>query len=257
MTRVLASVRSATEARIALDAGAGLIDLKDPAAGVLGALPAPAIRAAVARVAGRRCVSATAGDLPMEPLRLARAVAALDRLGVDFVKVGIFAGGDLPGCLAALGRAAGRGQRIVLVLFADRRPDFDLIARARDLGLAGVMLDTADKRAGGLRVHQDDLRLARFVRQARAGGLLCGLAGALRLADVPALAAHAPDYLGFRGALCRAGRASALDPARVHAVCAAVQSSAAASAATATAGAQRAARSRACGDPATSVAKST
>ena len=33
-------------------------------------------------------------------------------------------------------------------------------------------------------------------------GLLTGLAGSLEAADVPRLLLLAPDYLGFRGALC-------------------------------------------------------
>jgi uncharacterized protein (UPF0264 family) len=32
--------------------------------------------------------------------------------------------------------------------------------------------------------------------------LICGLAGSLRLDDVPQLLQLQPDYLGFRGALC-------------------------------------------------------
>jgi uncharacterized protein (UPF0264 family) len=72
-------------------------------------------------------------------------------------------------------------------------------------GCRGVMLDTADKRAGGLRRYLDDAALGAFVRRARDLGLLSGLAGSLRLDDVPPLLALQPDYLGFRGALCCAG----------------------------------------------------
>jgi len=41
-----------------------------------------------------------------------------------------------------------------------------------------------------------------FVRQARACGLLTGLAGSLKLADIQPLLKLGPDYLGFRSALC-------------------------------------------------------
>lgn len=261
MTGVLASVRSVEEAALVLDAGADFIDLKEPSAGALGALPAAAIRAVVEHVAGRRSVSATIGDLPMVPERVAAAVARTAALGVDIVKVGLFPGGDRDGCLTALAEAAGRGCRIVAVMFADRQPDFALVGRAHKLGLAGVMLDTAEKGSGGLLRHLSEARIAEFVARARAAMLLTGLAGSLGLADVPALLPLQPDYLGFRGALCRAGRATALDPASVRAVCAAVRAgpaarSAAARAATAAAGAQRAAHSRISDEPETSVAKS-
>ena len=76
----------------------------------------------------------------------------------------------------------------------------------------GVSVDTADKAAGGLRVHRCDAALGQIVRRARSLGLLTGLAGSLSVADIPFLAALGPDYLGFRGALCRGGRAGPLDP---------------------------------------------
>jgi len=257
MTGVLASVRTPDEAESALAAGADLIDLKEPRRGALGALPADVIRMAIARIGGRRPLSATVGDLPMEPQRLARVVRDVGALGVDFVKVGMHENPVPVGCLAALGAAAACGIRIVAVLFADTGPDFTLIERARDHGLAGVMLDTADKRSGTLRDFLDDARLSEFVARARAIGLVSGLAGSLRASDIADLVAAGPDYLGFRGALCSGGRTGMLDPDRTQAICAAVRSQAASSAATATAGAQRAPHSRASGAPSMSLAKST
>ncbi|MBU0772374.1 MAG: hypothetical protein KKE66_13230, partial [Gammaproteobacteria bacterium] len=63
MIRMLASVRDLEEARIVLDAGVDLIDLKQPADGALGALPVDVIRDVVAFVAGRTLTSATAGNI--------------------------------------------------------------------------------------------------------------------------------------------------------------------------------------------------
>ena len=262
MTGVLASVTSVAEAEIACAAGADIVDLKNPSAGALGALPDPTIRAIVAALGGRLPVSATIGDLPMDPQTVSAAVARIGDLGVDIVKVGLFAGGDPVAVLDALGAAASSGRRIVLVMFADQYPDLSVVDRARDLGLAGIMLDTADKQAGGLRHHQSDVRLAGFVWRAKAAHLLTGLAGSLAHADIPALLPLGADYLGFRGALCRAGRTTALDAALARAVCAAVRGpdqprSAAASAAIAAAGAQRAAHSQASAGPEKRLAKST
>ena len=120
MTGFLASVTSAAEAEIVLAAGADIIDLKDPQSGALGALPALVIREAVRAVAGRRTLSATAGDLPMHPQVIADAVDRIAALGVDIVKVGLFAGGDTLACIAAVAKQATRGTRIVAVLL--RRP---------------------------------------------------------------------------------------------------------------------------------------
>jgi len=262
MTGFLASVTSADEAEIVLAAGADIIDLKDPHSGALGALPAPAIREAVRKVAGRGTVSATAGDLPMHPQVIVDAVDRIAALGVDIVKIGMFAGGDRLACIAALAKQAARGTRIVAVLFADQAPDFALIDRLQEAGFAGAMLDTADKHSGGLRRHLADAVLGDFVERVSRRGMLSGLAGSLGLADIAPLARHAPDYLGFRGALCKDGRTSRLDAARVRAVRAAIDQAgdpqpSAARIATAAAGAQRAAHSRVAGSPSTRLAKST
>jgi (5-formylfuran-3-yl)methyl phosphate synthase len=71
------------------------------------------------------------------------------------------------------------------------------------------MLDTADKRRGGLRAHRGEPQLKEFVTAAREKSLWCGLAGSLKLADIDALLPLAPDYLGFRGALCDGERRTA------------------------------------------------
>jgi uncharacterized protein (UPF0264 family) len=239
MTGLLASVRSPAEAELALAGGADIIDLKDPDHGALAALPAAVIAEAAAWARGRVTLSATAGDLPMRPGLVAERVNGIAALGVDFVKIALLPEGDRAGCLAALAGLAARGRRIVVVLFADRVPELSLVDRVAEAGLAGIMLDTADKAGGGLRRHLDQAFLAAFVGRARARGLLTGLAGSLRREDVPSLLPLGADYLGFRGALCAAGRSGSLDPAALAAIRTALgrTQGTASSAATAAAGA--------------------
>jgi len=247
VTGFLASVTSMQEVEIALTGGADILDLKDPSRGALGALPAEIITACVAGIARRRIVSATAGDLAMEPNLVCDAVRRMSACGVDIVKIGLFPGGDVSACISALRDETARGTRLVAVMFADQGPDFSLIGRLREAGFIGVMLDTADKSAGGLRRHLDGDALAEFVESARSIGLMSGLAGSLRLEDVAPLTALGPDYLGFRGGICDHGRQSALSPERLRAVRAAIDNAnihqRAARMATAAAGAQRAAHS--------------
>ncbi len=78
----------------------------------------------------------------------------------------------------------------------------DTLAQA---GFSGAMLDTAQKNGKTLRDWRSDADLAAFVCRVRGLGLLAGLAGSLRKEDVAPLLAVGPDYLGFRGALCRSG----------------------------------------------------
>lgn len=240
MTGLLASVRSLHEARIALAAGVDVIDLKEPAEGALGAVSL-AVARLVAALPRRPTVSATIGDLPFAPDRVVPAVRAMAATRVDIVKVGIF-DGDGTATLAALKPLAAEGIKLVAVMFADRDPDPALLPRLRHAGFLGAMLDTADKASGGLRRHLPPDRLELFVTAARRERLLCGLAGSLTIADIEPLAALAPDYLGFRGALCARDRSGALEPARLDAVRQALHR--AASRATATAGKHRATLSR-------------
>jgi (5-formylfuran-3-yl)methyl phosphate synthase len=216
--RMLASVRSAEEALFALNAGADLIDAKEPSGGALGAVSLETLREIVADVAGRRPVSAAAGDLPMklEPVR--EAVDRATACGVDFVKVGFFERGPPAADVIGLPRHA-PGVPLIAVLFADLAPLEPPLQALADTGWHGVMLDTVHKAGGGLRDWTDDDWLAGFVRKARATGLLVGLAGSLGERDIRPLARLGADYLGFRGALCaRAHREACLDPLRVRAV---------------------------------------
>lgn len=205
MTRLLASVTNAREAATALDAGADIIDLKEPANGALGAV-SPAVQQEVVQlVAGRRPVSATVGDLPMVTETLSRAIEATANTGVDIVKVGLPYLEQHRDCLQALSGSAGRGVNIVAVLFAEQRPALHLLDELALAGCFGVMLDTADKSTGRLCSFAGQLSLSAFIRHTRALGLLSGLAGSLAVEDIRPLLDLNPDYLGFRGALCEAG----------------------------------------------------
>jgi len=219
MTGMLASVRNLDEALLALAAGADLIDLKAPARGALGALPCGEVRGIVARIGGCRPVSATVGDLPMEPLPVREAAENMAACGVDYVKIGFFPGGDWAETIRALAPLAARGNRLVAVLFSDQDPDLRWLGDLADAGFAGAMLDTMDKARGSLAQVCSVPFLRDFVANAKDHGLLCGLAGSLRSCDIPPLIQLNPDYLGFRGALCRAHRRTAeLDADAVRAI---------------------------------------
>jgi dihydroneopterin aldolase len=218
MTRMLASVNGPEEAEIALNAGADIIDLKDPTRGALGAVATTVIRATVSTVRKRRPVSAVAGDLPMRPDLVAATVRDIAVTGVDYVKLGIFPDGDAPACIRELATIAPH-TKLVAVFFADAAPDLSLLPLLKQSGFAGAMIDTRGKSAGRLLDHFDLTRLRGFVADCHALDLIAGLAGSLEPPDIPRLLVLAPDLLGFRGALCGpGGRTAALDPERTRAV---------------------------------------
>ena len=219
MTMMLASVRSLDEALMALDGGADLIDLKEPSRGALGALDHAAVRICVRAIGGRRPVSATIGDLPsMDPQSMVAAVERMADTGVDYIKIGFFADAHAFDCVKALERLANRA-RLVAVLFADEAYDLCLVDALADGGIAGTMLDTVHKTGKSLRDWRNESELADFIVRARKSQLLTGLAGSLRKEDVAPLLPLGPDYLGFRGTLCRNGqRGQHLDPTAFAAI---------------------------------------
>lgn len=220
---LLASVTDLHEMELARAGGADIVDLKQPAFGALGAWSPQALTAAVMLwnawgeqlgPAGRPALSATVGDQPMVPGIIRTAAEQVAGTGVPLVKVGLFVSPHANECIEALAPLASR-VRLIGVLFADEAPDFAVLAALGRAGFAGVMIDTADKKAGSLTEHLDPLTLGQFVAEARRHGLMTGLAGSLRLDDIPALLGVGADYLGFRGALCEGGRTGTLDPARL------------------------------------------
>jgi dihydroneopterin aldolase len=201
MTKMLASVADLAETEIAVAGGADIIDLKDPKAGALGAVAAETVRGAVKAVAGRRLTSAVLGDLPMEPDTIGAKAEEVAATGVDYVKVGFFPSPDAAACAEALAAVAAR-TKLIAVLFADRDPDLGLLDVFAKHGFHGVMVDTADKTRGRLLDHLPPEHIPVFVDRARSLGLKVGLSGSLETPDIPRLLPFAPDFLGFRGALC-------------------------------------------------------
>lgn len=202
MTGMLASVTNVQEALMVLDAGVDIIDLKQPAQGALGALEPVLVAQIVNQVNGQLPVSATVGDLPMEPEQVSAAVEDMAATGVDFIKVGFFPGGDWQGTINELAAFINQGIKMVAVLFADTRPEVEIIESLDQAGFAGVMLDTMNKNNGSLSTVLSHNEIEAFVNKAKQHGLLCGLAGSLGKQDIPQLTTLNPDYLGFRGALC-------------------------------------------------------
>lgn len=210
MTGLLASVRSPTEARTVLGAGADIVDCKDPHAGALGALPPATIARIVAASGDGQLTSATTGDAIASTRRLLEVVRHTADCGVDFVKFGLFEAAGAGDRIAALDAVACEYD-LVAVCFVDLFDPTPLIAPLADGGMRGIMLDTADKQAGSLTALWSATRIAGFVAAVRTRGLLCGLAGRLSLRDIPALLPLQADYLGFRGALCAGGRHRGID----------------------------------------------
>jgi uncharacterized protein (UPF0264 family) len=214
MSRWLASIRNLDEVKQLLELRdiPDILDFKEPEKGILGALSVVIVRQAINLIKGRCQTSATIGDLPMDPMRIHHTVGKMAATGVDYVKIGLFSDSRVPDCLIALQSLTTQGISLVGVMFADQYSPFSWIPLMQQAGFKGVMLDTAIKNGCSLLSHLSLKRLDNFIELARNCGLINGLAGSLRIQDIPVLLPLKPDYLGFRSALCHAGqRESSLD----------------------------------------------
>lgn len=219
MIRLLASVRDVDEALAAAAGGADLIDLKEPRAGALGGLLPARIREIVRVLRERHPglpISATIGDYAADDLECIGAqVAAVGSCGVDYVKVGI-AGVNAAAQRTLLMWLAESRWAVVPVFIADYGLDFSVVEGACRLPFPALMADTADKLAGSLFDCLADPELIRFTALVQAAGKRVGLSGALRSLDLGHLAELAPDFAGFRSALCDGARTGQLDPQKVR-----------------------------------------
>ncbi|MGA7815419.1 (5-formylfuran-3-yl)methyl phosphate synthase [Caballeronia sp.] len=216
MTALLASVRSSEEALDAAQAGAELIDLKEPGAGALGSVSLHEITRIVATLRSTypvKPISATIGDVATDAIdEISARVIEVGNTGVDYVKVGVTPGDSARRCLIEL---ASLPAAVVPVFLCDAGIDVDLTRFAAELGFPGIVFDTAVKDGRTLFDCVDKNRLADCLRAAGAHGAMTGLAGSLGLKQLADIRELAPDIAGFRTALCEGGRGGRLDPAKV------------------------------------------
>jgi uncharacterized protein (UPF0264 family) len=232
--RLLVSVVDVASARVAVAAGADIVDVKNPAEGALGAPSPTVIEGVRAAVPAEVPVSAAIGDMPNLPGTAALAALGAARSGATFLKVGLWGVSTEAEAVALLrtvrdGVAGVPGAVVVAAAYADARRMAhaplapELLPRvARAAGVVVCLLDTAIKDGRGLLDWLSPHALTSLVADAHAAGLQFALAGALRAEHLPVIRATAADIAGVRSAACRNGRrAGRLDAARVRGLVAA------------------------------------
>ena len=224
--RLLVSVTDADEARVAVDAGVDIVDVKNPAEGSLGA-PAPGVIRRVREVVPpERPVSAALGDLPNLPGTAALAALGAARSGAAYVKVGLWgasATDEAVALLRAVRDAIDGGAVVIAAAYADAErvpggplPPRDVVDAARRAGAGGCLLDTAVKDGQGLFEWLTPEALEALVDEGHAAGLEMALAGALRADELNLVRATGADIAGVRAAACRDGlRTAPLDAERI------------------------------------------
>ena len=201
MTQLLISVKNVAEALMALDAGADIIDLKDPNIGALGALDEEVSVQIVQAINRRATISATIGEQHATLNALIASIEARAKLGVDIVKIATSQFFDEPEFLLEIVQLTNKGIKIVAVLFADEPIELNLLKKCQQIGCFGAMLDTNDKQQNLLQVQtQSDLQT--FTQKCNQYQLQSGFAGSLRPQDIANLLKFNPTFIGFRGGVC-------------------------------------------------------
>jgi (5-formylfuran-3-yl)methyl phosphate synthase len=227
--KLLVSVSDAIDAAAALEGGADIIDAKNPASGALGAVTLDVFRDIHAVVGGTRPVTAALGDALDEAV-IEGTADAYAGAGATLVKVG-FAGTTsrtrVVSLLAAARDGAAGHAGVIATAYADADrvaslDPFAMIDAAARAGVAGVLLDTADKQGPRLTGLISPATLSAWVSAARDARLLVALAGKLTAADFSVLDGTGADIVGVRGAACNGSRTGQIVAARVRELRAAV-----------------------------------
>ncbi len=235
--QLLVSVRNAVEARVAVQAGVDLLDVKEPARGALGMADAAVMTDVLAVASSARIrvdVSAALGDAPdwLAPRGRSAPVPLLPD-GLAFIKLGTarLAPDDawvhawraaLQHVLLPLQDRPARPPRRVAVAFGDWRaaqapPPAAVIAAASEMGCSGILIDTHVKDGTSLLDSMTHSELAACIAAAHRQHLTLALAGSLKPGDVARLIELQPDIIGVRSAACHNGRRDApIDAAAVR-----------------------------------------
>ena len=218
MTGLLISVRDATEAQAALRGGATLIDVKEPLHGSLGAVAAEVWREVRDVVPRQIFCSAALGELKdIAPQQAAAWRSSL--ASYQFAKFGLAGCGEIRDWnkrWQAILQMLPPETRPVAVVYADWQsadspPPEAILSAAIEQSCSALLIDTFDKNRGSLSAHFSFPELQHFLAAARAANLITVLAGSLTLALARELLPLAPDFLAFRGAVCRGSRSGEVD----------------------------------------------
>ncbi len=216
MIRVLVSPSNVEEALECIRGGAEIIDVKNPREGSLGA-NFPWVIKEITKLAKSygKDVSATIGDLDKAGTA-SLASYGVASLGVDYVKVGLFAG-KIESALEILKCVTKAVKefdiKVVAASYADwiRAKTFSplkLPEVASDADADGVMIDTAIKDGRSTFEFMSFEDLAEFIDRAHENGMFCALAGGLNWNHIDLIKKLKPDIIGVRTMVCKDGRNS-------------------------------------------------
>lgn len=216
-TVLMISVTNGDETRAALEGGADIIDIKNPAEGALGA-PSPAmIQDVCLALKGRNPFSVALGEFPGKPCAAALAAIGSAYFNPNFIKLAFIPytpPAEIAQTLQEIKKSLRCVQKpipVVAVAYADtlRYASWNLdqfSAIAMDNGAEGCLVDTWEKKNKSLLDYLSWEEIKQFISSCRSRQLFCGLAGSLRISDVIDITRLKPDIIGVRSAVCGGDR---------------------------------------------------
>lgn len=213
-TKLLVSVRSAAEARLAIEGGTDIIDVKQPSRGSLGQPDEKVVSEIVEVIQGKVPCSVALGEWrESKPMQLPKSIS--------WAKVGL-AGVSNTHERQQAWLAWLKAQRsffpvqLVGVVYADqlrsgsikfgRMLEWMIGVQQACETASGILVDTFIKDGRGLLYWQSLDKIRRWQKQCRQHGLFLALAGSLTLRDVSLLVKQVqPDVIAARGAACAGG----------------------------------------------------
>ncbi len=219
--RLLVSPMNIEEAKIALDGGADILDIKNPKEGSLGANFPWAIRAVVDLAAGRVPVSATIGDLDYKPGTASLAALGAAVSGAEYIKAGLLGvktpdqAEDMLEKIVRAVKGLDKNKKVVAAGYSDhlRVGSISPMLLPKAAAAAGadlVMVDTAVKDGRSTFQFMSELDLRNFIDLGRAEDLEVAIAGTIGFEHIGMLKMLEPDIIGVRGIVCGGDRKSAM-----------------------------------------------
>lgn len=215
--KVLISPISLEEARVVIEGGCDILDLKNVKEGSLGAQPPWMLKSIVDTLGGKGVMlSATLGDLPFKPGTAGLAAFGCASCGVDYVKAGLHGATNLDQAREMMTSVVKSvrmvGDSIITVAsgYADWKRfggvnHLDLVRAAHDSGADVAMLDTFIKDGQTLFDSLTESDLKEFTDLSHSFGMLVALAGSVKREHLAPLARVGCDIVGVRGAVCQKG----------------------------------------------------
>lgn len=212
---LLISPINTEEALEAIEGGADIVDVKNPAEGSLGANFPWVIRRVREMTPEDMLVSATLGDVPYKPGTVSLAAMGALVSGSDYIKVGLYGTRNYDEAVDVMKNVvrAVKDQSDAIVVAAGYADDhrvgavepMEIPRVAADSGADLAMLDTAVKDGKTLFDFMDMEKLESFVSAARDHGLKSALAGSVGREHLKPLHEIGCDVVGIRGAACVGG----------------------------------------------------